>query len=91
MRSKQLFVTTKSGLEEGHQLLFSNTCKKGYGGRKLRSLVGLGIEKSFSSTTDGVISEKVAVLKLCAENFCLIVPLYTIRKYPLCLLSFLVF
>ena len=51
--------------------------------------MGLGIEKSFSSTIGGVVTEKVAVLKLCAEKFCLIVHLMHFKKIPTSLYKFL--
>ncbi|EXB55974.1 hypothetical protein L484_018760 [Morus notabilis] len=38
------------------------------------NVVGFGIEKSFtSSENDQFVTEKVAVLKLCVGNYCLIV------------------
>jgi hypothetical protein len=56
---------------------------------KFKRLVGLGIEKSFiSSTIDRVMSEKVAVLKLYGENHCLIVHLLHFKRIPTSLANF---
>jgi len=59
------------------------------GNSSYERVVGLDIEKSFSSTSDGVVIEKVAVLKLCAENDCLIVHLTHLEKIPTSLAKFL--
>ncbi|XP_062152155.1 uncharacterized protein LOC133860593 [Alnus glutinosa] len=65
--------------------------KNNYAGNSsYERVVGLDIEKSFSSSTsNGVVSEKVAVLKLCAENDCLIVNLTHLEKIPTSLAKFL--
>jgi hypothetical protein len=80
-------VTDESKLECVLKLLFSEIKPLP---TTFHRVVGLGIEKSFSySTTDGVMSEKIAVLKLCAENDCLIVHLLQFKKIPTCLAKFL--
>jgi hypothetical protein len=87
------FVTTvvnkESELEGLLGYLFSLIDRKRNENRKFQRVVGLGIEKSFSSTIDGVVIEKVAVLKLCAENFCLIVHLLHFKEIPTSLHKFL--
>lgn len=79
-------VTDESEVDENLKLLYSNISShpKTFG-----RVVGLGIEKSFSSTTDGVISEKVAVLKLSTGNYCLFVHLIHFKKIPTSLAKFL--
>jgi hypothetical protein len=81
-------VIDESELEEELKFLFPINHERYYG-KKFRCLVGLGTEKSFSSTMDGLISEKVAVLKLCKNNYCLIVHLIHFKKIPVCLARFL--
>jgi hypothetical protein len=82
-------VTHEPELEEKLQFLFSVIDNDLDEQKKFERLVGLGIEKSFSSTIDGVMSEKVAVLKLCGENHCLIVHLLHFKKIPTSLAKFL--
>ncbi|XP_062152152.1 uncharacterized protein LOC133860591 [Alnus glutinosa] len=80
-------VTDESELERSHEWLFSNIKPLP---RTFHRVVGFGIEKAFRSTTiDGAVSEKVAVLKLCAGNDCLIVHLIHLKKIPTCLAKFL--
>jgi hypothetical protein len=80
-------VTDESKLERFLIMLFSNI-KPHH--RTFHRVVGLGIEKSFSY--DGVMMrEKVAVLKLCAEKYCLIVHLTHFIEIPTCLAKFLDF
>jgi hypothetical protein len=92
---KTTVITNESALEGGLKLLLSaidvELLKNNYAGNSLERVVGLDIEKSFSSssTSDGVVSEKVAVLKLCAENDCLIVHLPHFKKIPTSLAKFL--
>jgi hypothetical protein len=86
---KTTVVTNESELEVELQWLFSviekQSCKHKYLGR----FVVLGIEKSFSNRVDGAVIEKVAVLKLCAEDFCLILHLSSFKKIPTSLSKFL--
>jgi hypothetical protein len=86
---KTTVVTDESELEGVLKLLFSIIDEKHFQNKGFERLVGLGIEKSFSSTTDGVVIEKVAVLKLCAGNYCLIVHLMHFKKIPTSLYKFL--
>jgi hypothetical protein len=60
-------VTDESELEGVLRLLFSVIGEQHDQNKGLERLVGLGIEKSFSSTIDGVIIEKVAVETLCRK------------------------
>jgi hypothetical protein len=86
---KTTVVTDESELEGVLKLLFSIIDEQHYQNKWFERLVGLGIEKSFSSTIDGVVIEKVAVLKLCVEKFCLIVHLIHFKKIPTSLHKFL--
>ncbi|XP_062152154.1 uncharacterized protein LOC133860592 [Alnus glutinosa] len=83
-------VTDESKLECVLKLLFSKIKPLP---TTFHRVVGLGIEKSFSSKTYGneptIMFEKVAVLKLCAENDCLIVHLQQFKHIPICLAKFL--
>ncbi|KAL4653294.1 hypothetical protein ACB092_01G292500 [Castanea dentata] len=58
-------------------------------GQNFERVVGLDTEKSFSSTSDGLVSDKVALLKLCSENNCLLVHLTLFKKIPTSLAKFL--
>ncbi|KAL4653292.1 hypothetical protein ACB092_01G292300, partial [Castanea dentata] len=58
-------------------------------GQNFERVVGLDIEKSFSSTSDGLASNKVALLKLSSENDCLLVHLTHFKKIPTSLAKFL--
>jgi hypothetical protein len=72
------------------KLLFAVIDKKRDENRKFGRVVGLGIEKSFStSTIDGSVVEKVAVLKPCAGNFCFLVDLLHLKEIPTSLHKFL--
>jgi hypothetical protein len=63
---------------------------KNRSGKRCQRVVGLGIEKSFSSgPINGNVIEKVAVLKLCADDFCLNVHLLHLKKIPTSLYKFL--
>jgi hypothetical protein len=91
---KTTIITSESALEGGLKLLLSvidaELLKNNYvGNSSYERVVGLDIEKSFSSTSNGVVSEKVAVLKLCTENDCLIVHLTHLEKIPTSLAKFL--
>jgi hypothetical protein len=83
-KSKKIRTTIIShelALEEGLKLLLSKLSGK--------RIVGLDIEKSFSSPGHGVVSDKVALLKLCAENDCLLVHLILFTQIPTFLAKFL--
>jgi hypothetical protein len=90
---KTTIITNELALEVGLKLLLSvidvELLKKNCADSNYERVVGLDIEKSFSSTRDGVVSEKVAALKLCAENECLIVHLTHLKKIPTSLAMFL--
>uniref|UniRef100_A0A2N9FUF2 3'-5' exonuclease domain-containing protein n=1 Tax=Fagus sylvatica TaxID=28930 RepID=A0A2N9FUF2_FAGSY len=83
-KSKEIRTTIIShelALEGGLKLLLSKLSRK--------RIVGLDIEKSFSSPGHGVVSDKVALLKLCAENDCLLVHLILFTQIPTFLAKFL--
>jgi hypothetical protein len=86
-------ITQDSALEEGLKFLLSNInvelSEKKNVGQNFERVVGLDIEKSFSSTREGLVSDKVALLKLCAENDCLLVHLTHFKKIPISLAMFL--
>jgi hypothetical protein len=92
---KTTIITNESALEGGLKLLLSvidaELLRNNYAGNSsYERVVGFDIEKSFSSSTsNGIVSEKVAVLKLCAENDCLIVHLTHLGKIPTSLAKFL--
>jgi hypothetical protein len=86
---KTTVVTNELRLEDVLFDLFSVIDKKSDEIMKFQRIVGFGIEKSFSSSTiNGVVIEKVAVLKLCAEDFCVIVHLLHLKKMPTSLHKF---
>ncbi|KAL0014426.1 hypothetical protein SO802_001495 [Lithocarpus litseifolius] len=86
-------ITHESALEEGLKFLLSTfnveESEKNNVGQNFERVVGLDTEKSFSSTSDGLVSDKVALLKLCSENDCLLVHLTHFKKIPTSLAKFL--
>lgn len=87
---KTTVVTDESELKQELQLLLSAIDNQQYGTMgKFNRVVGLDIEKSFRYNIDGSYTEKVAVLKLCTGNHCLIVHLFHFKTKPISLLRFL--
>ncbi|KAE8021447.1 hypothetical protein FH972_007333 [Carpinus fangiana] len=90
---KTTIIANELALEVGLKLLLSvidvELLKKNCADSNYERVVGLDIEKSFRSTRDGVVIEKVAVSKLCADDFCLIVHLLHSKKIPTSLYKFL--
>ncbi|GAV83674.1 DNA_pol_A_exo1 domain-containing protein [Cephalotus follicularis] len=82
---KTTVITDDITLENSLKELWSNMGRDEF----VKNVVGLGLEKRFTSGFNGAISSKVAALVLCAGYQCLIIELNSFQVIPFSLASFL--